>query len=429
MTSSLGGRAPSKDAAQGAPRPRPAFDLDAVRAEFPCLHQTIHKHPLVYLDNGATTQKPKVVIDAVSGFYARDNANIHRGVHELSQRATNRFEAVRETVRRYINGFETCEVIFTRGTTESVNLVAQAWGRAEVKAGDEIVISGMEHHSNIVPWQMLCEATGAKLRVVPITDDGELAMDELGRIISAKTKMVAIVHVSNALGTVNPVKEITDLAHRFGAKVLIDGAQAVAHAKVDVRDIGCDFYAFSGHKIFGPTGVGVLWGKKDILDRMPPWQGGGDMIASVSFEKTTYAALPNKLEAGTPHIDGVVGLSAAIEFVEKIGLDKIGAWEDILVKTATDELTKIPGVRIIGTAQKKASVVSFTIEGVHPHDIGTIMDRMGVAVRAGHHCAEPVMRRFKVPATARASFAFYNTLDEVDALVAAVQKVKEIFGV
>lgn len=429
MTSSLQGGKPSTDTAKSGSRPRPAFDLDAVRAEFPCLHQTIHKHPLVYLDNGATTQKPKVVIDAVSGFYARDNANIHRGVHELSQRATNRFEAVRETVRRYINGNETCEVIFTRGTTESVNLVAQAWGRAEVKAGDEIVISGMEHHSNIVPWQMLCEATGAVLRVVPITDDGELAMDELARIISAKTKMVAIVHVSNALGTVNPVKEITELAHRFGAKVLIDGAQAVAHAKVDVRDIGCDFYAFSGHKIFGPTGVGVLWGKKDILDRMPPWQGGGDMIASVSFEKTTYAALPNKLEAGTPHIDGVIGLSAAIEFVERIGLDKIGAWEDVLVKTATDELTKIPGVKIIGTAAKKASVVSFTIEGVHPHDIGTIMDRMGVAVRAGHHCAEPVMRRFKVPATARASFAFYNTLDEVDALVAAVRKVKEIFGV
>jgi cysteine desulfurase / selenocysteine lyase len=407
---------------------RPAgFDIDRVRAEFPILSIKVHKKPLVYLDNAATTQKPRAVIESQSRYYESENANIHRGVHALSELATREYEEVREKLRRLLNSRETREIIFTRGTTEAINLVAQTYGRKNVEAGDEVLISAMEHHSNIVPWQILCEEKGAKLKVAPIDDHGEIVMPELEKLLGPRTRIVAVPHVSNALGTVNPVAKIVALAHRAGAVALIDGAQAVAHLKVDVQALDCDFYAISGHKLYGPTGIGALYGKAKLLEQMPPWQGGGDMISSVSFEKTQYNVIPYKFEAGTPNIAGAIGLGAAVDYVTSIGLDAIAAWEHELVGYATQKLEEIPGLRIIGTAKEKAAVISFVIEGIHPHDVGTILDREGIAIRTGHHCAQPVMTRFAIPATARASLAFYNTKAEVDALVSGVKKVIEVF--
>jgi len=406
-----------------------ALDVKRLREDFPILHQTVRDgRPLVYLDNAATTQKPRAVIDAIRRYYERDNANIHRGVHELSERATAAYEGARALVQRFIGASSPREIIFTRGTTEAINLVAQSFARPRVRPGDEILISTMEHHSNIVPWQMLCEQTGAVLRVVPIDDRGDLVMDELAARLGERTRLLALVHVSNALGTVNPVREIVALAHERGVPVLLDGAQAVAHARVDMRDLGCDFYAFSGHKLYGPTGIGVLYGRSELLEAMPPWQGGGDMIASVTFEKTTYNTLPYKFEAGTPHIAGGIGLGAAIEYVNAVGLDAIAAYEAELLDYATRGVSSVPGVRLIGTARRKSGVVSFVVNGVHAHDVGTILDQEGVAIRTGHHCAQPVMERFGVPATARASLALYNTRDDVDALVAALRKVAEVFA-
>ena len=405
------------------------LDVKRLREDFPILHQTVRDgRPLVYLDNAATTQKPRAVIDAIRRYYERDNANIHRGVHELSERATAAYEGARALVQRFIGASSPREIIFTRGTTEAINLVAQSFARPRVRPGDEILISTMEHHSNIVPWQMLCEQTGAVLRVVPIDDRGDLVMDELAARLGERTRLLALVHVSNALGTVNPVREIVALAHERGVPVLLDGAQAVAHARVDMRDLGCDFYAFSGHKLYGPTGIGVLYGRSELLEAMPPWQGGGDMIASVTFEKTTYNTLPYKFEAGTPHIAGGIGLGAAIEYVNAVGLDAIAAYEAELLDYATRGVSSVPGVRLIGTARRKSGVVSFVVNGVHAHDVGTILDQEGVAIRTGHHCAQPVMERFGVPATARASLALYNTRDDVDALVAALRKVAEVFA-
>ena len=405
------------------------LDVKRLREDFPILHQTVRDgRPLVYLDNAATTQKPRVVIDSIRRYYERDNANIHRGVHELSERATAAYEGARALVQRFIGASSPREIIFTRGTTEAINLVAQSFARPRVRPGDEILISTMEHHSNIVPWQMLCEQTGAVLRVVPIDDRGDLVMDELAARLGERTRLLALVHVSNALGTVNPVREIVALAHERGVPVLLDGAQAVAHARVDMHDLGCDFYAFSGHKLYGPTGIGVLYGRSELLEAMPPWQGGGDMIASVTFEKTTYNTLPYKFEAGTPHIAGGIGLGAAIEYVNAVGLDAIAAYEAELLDYATRGVSSVPGVRLIGTARRKSGVVSFVVNGVHAHDVGTILDQEGVAIRTGHHCAQPVMERFGVPATARASLALYNTRDDVDALVAALRKVAEVFA-
>ena len=405
-----------------------AFDAERYRAEFPILTQQVHGKPLVYLDNAATTQKPRQVIEAIEHYYTADNANIHRGVHLLSQRATDAYEAAREKVRAFINAADTREIIFVRGATEGVNLVAQSYGRARLKPGDEILITEMEHHSNIVPWQLLCEQTGAVLKVVPIDETGELMLDEFHKLLSPRTRLVGIVHISNALGTVNPVKEIIDAAHAVGAVVLVDGAQAVAHATVDVRALDCDFYVFSSHKVYGPTGMGVLYGKRELLEAMPPYQGGGDMIRMVSFKKTEYNALPAKFEAGTPHIAGGIGLGAAIDYVTAIGLDAIAAYEDELLKYATRQALQIPGLRLIGTARDKAAILAFVLERVHPHDIGTILDHEGVAIRAGHHCAMPVMDHFAVPATARASFALYNTREDVDRLIAAIHRVHEVFG-
>lgn len=406
----------------------PPLDAARLREEFPILHQTVHGRPLVYLDNAATTQKPRAVIDALVAYYERDNANIHRGVHQLSQRATAAFEAAREKVARFLGAPETREIVFTRGTTEAINLVAQSFGRAHVRAGDEVLISALEHHSNIVPWQMLCAETGARLRVVPIDDDGAIRLDELSRLLGPSTKLLALAHISNALGSVMPVREVCALARERGVAVLIDGAQAVAHTAVDVRSLGCDFYAFSSHKLYGPTGVGALWARGALLDAMPPWQGGGDMIASVTFEKTTYNVVPHKFEAGTPDIAGVIGLGAAIDWISRLGLGAIAAHEHELLAYATAALRAMPDVRLVGTAREKAAVLSFVMEGVHPHDIGTILDQEGVAIRTGHHCAQPVMDRFGVPATARASFAAYNTLDDVDALVKAIHRVRELFA-
>jgi len=405
-----------------------AFDVARIRRDFPILHQRVHGKPLVYLDNAATTQKPQAVIDAISRYYTTDNANVHRGVHLLSQRATEDYENARVTVQKFINAAESCEIIYVRGATEGINLVAQTYGRANVGVGDEILISAMEHHSNIVPWQMLCEEKGAKLRVAPINDAGELLLDEYERLLTPRTKLVAIAHVSNALGTVNPVKRVIELAHARGVPVLVDGAQAAPHLRIDVQDLNCDFYVFSSHKVFGPTGFGVLYGKKEILERMPPYQGGGDMILSVSFEKTIYNSLPYKFEAGTPHIAGAVGLAQAIHYLFGIGFDAIMAYEAGLLAYATDRIGAIPGVKIIGTAREKAGVISFVMDNAHPHDVGTILDREGIAIRTGHHCAMPVMERFGVPATARASLAFYNTKEEIDTLAAAINKVREVFG-
>ncbi|MBL8170721.1 MAG: cysteine desulfurase [Acidobacteria bacterium] len=404
------------------------FDVERIRAEFPILTQQVHGKPLVYLDNAATAQKPQVVIDALERYYTEQNANIHRGVHYLSQLATREYEDARVKIQRFLNAAEAHEIIFTRGTTESINLVALSFGRKFVQAGDEIIISTLEHHSNIVPWQMLCEQTGATLRVIPINDAGELLLDEYERMLNPKVKLVAVAHLSNALGTLNPVQRIIELAHAQDIPVLLDGAQAAPHIKVDVRELDCDFYALSGHKLCGPTGIGVLYGKSRWLEAMPPVFGGGDMIASVTFEKTTYNTLPHKLEAGTPHIEGGIGLGVAVDYLTGIGLDRIAAYEHELLEYATELIGSIPGVTLVGTAREKASVLSFTIDNIHPHDIGTILDQEGIAIRAGHHCAQPVMKRFGVPATARASFAFYNTKAEIDALAVGIQKAIEVFS-
>jgi cysteine desulfurase/selenocysteine lyase len=397
------------------------------REHFPVLDQRVHGKPLVYLDNAATTQKPQMVLDAMNRFYQMDNSNIHRGVHELSERSTRHYEEARVKIQRFINAGDWREIVFVRGVTEAINLVAYTYGRRHVQAGDEIVISAMEHHSNIVPWQILCEEKQAILRIAPINQRGELLLDEYEKLLGPRTKLVSMVHVSNALGTINPVAEITRIAHRHGVPVFIDGAQAVAHMKVDVQQLDCDFYSLSGHKMFGPTGIGVLYGKADLLNKMPPYQGGGDMIRSVSFAKTTYNDLPYKFEAGTPNIAGTIGLGAAVDYIDEIGIDRIQAYEHELLAYGTGQLERIPGLRLIGTAREKASVLSFVLEGVHPHDVGTILDREGVAVRTGHHCAQPVLEWFGVPATTRASLAFYNTKQDIDALVAGIYKVKEIF--
>ncbi len=398
------------------------------RENFPVLNQRVHGKPLVYLDNAATTQKPQMVLDAMNQFYQADNSNIHRGVHELSERSTRHYEEARVKIQRFLNAADWREIIFVRGATEGINLVAYTYGRRNIQAGDEIVISAMEHHSNIVPWQILCEEKQAILRIAPINQRGELLLDEFEKLLGPRTKLVSVVHVSNALGTINPVAEITRMAHRHGAPVFIDGAQAVAHMKVDVQQLDCDFYALSGHKMFGPTGIGVLYGKAALLNKMPPYQGGGDMISSVTFAKTTYNELPYKFEAGTPNIAGTIGLGAAVDYIDEIGLDRIQNYEHELLAYGTAQLERIPGLRLIGTAREKASVLSFVLEGVHPHDVGTILDREGVAVRTGHHCAQPVLEWFGVPATTRASLAFYNTRSDIDALVAGIGKVKEIFG-
>lgn len=405
-----------------------AFDVHRVREDFPILTRQVHGRPLVYLDSAATSQKPQVVIDALTRYYNDQNSNVHRGVHYLSQLATREYEDARVKIQRFINAAESHEIIFTGGTTAGINLVALSYGRKHVHAGDEIIISALEHHSNIVPWQMLCELTGAKLRIIPINDAGELQMDEFAEMLNPKVKMVAVTHVSNALGTINPVKRIIELAHSHDIPVLLDGAQAAPHLKVDVRELDCDFYAFSSHKMCGPTGIGVLYGKSHWLESLPPVMGGGDMIASVTFEKTTYNSLPYKFEAGTPNIADAIGLGVAIDYLNEIGLDKIAAYEHELLEYATETIGAIPGVTILGTAREKASVLSFTIDGIHPHDIGTILDQEGIAVRAGHHCAQPVMKRLGVPATARASLAFYNTKEEIDALANAIYKVIEVFA-
>jgi len=404
------------------------LDPEVLRRDFPILHQEVHGKPLVYLDNAATTQKPQSVIDALVHYYEHDNANVHRGVHELSQRATNDYEDARVVVRNFLGAAAWEEIIYTRGTTESINLVTASWGRANVGTGDEVLISAMEHHSNIVPWQLLCEEKGAKLKVVPINDDGEFLFDEYEKLLSDRTKIVAVNHVSNALGSINPVREIIKLAHERGALALIDGAQAVAHMEVDVQALDCDFYAFSSHKIFGPTGVGILYGKQALLEAMPPCEGGGDMIKYVTFEKTVYNDLPYKFEAGTPNIADAIGLGAALHYVNEVGLEAIGVYEEELLAYATERVTAIEGVTLIGTARSKASVLSFNLDPVHPHDLGTVLDSEGVAIRAGHHCAQPVMDRFGVVATARASFAFYNTRAEVDQLVAALHKAREMLA-
>ena len=397
------------------------------RTDFPILKTTVQGKPLVYLDNAATTQKPQTVIDAESEYYANYNANVHRGVHTLSMHATDAYEAARVKVQYLINAARHDEIIFVRGTTEAINLVAQSYGRSRLHAGDEIILSQMEHHSNIVPWQILCQQTGATLRIVPINDSGELELDLYEAMLNERTRLVAVTHVSNTLGTINPVKSIIDMAHQYGVPVLLDGAQAIAHLPVDVQALDCDFYAFSAHKLYGPTGVGVLYGKAALLEGMPVYQGGGDMIRSVSFEETTYNILPYKFEAGTPNIAGVIGLGAAIDYVTGIGFDALALHEQSLLSYATPALTNVPGLRIIGNAHEKTGILSFVLEGVHPHDIGTILDREGVAIRTGHHCTMPLMERFGVPATARASFALYNTRQEVDALVGAVYKAQEVF--
>ena len=406
----------------------PWLDVQKIRADFPALQQKIHGQPLVYLDNAATSQKPQVVLDAIQRAYAWDNANIHRGVHELSVRATDAFEVSRRTVQQTLNAAHSQEIIFVRGTTEAINLVAHSYAGRHVCQGDEIIISAMEHHSNIVPWQVLCEEKGARLRVIPVADNGELLLDEYEKLLSSKTRLVAIAHVSSVLGSINPVQRMIEIARAWDIPVLLDGAQAIPHLKVDVRELDCDFYAFSGHKVLGPTGIGVLYGKKDLLESMPPYQTGGSMIESVRFEKTTYASLPEKLEAGTPHIAGGIGLGPALDYLNALGLDRIKAYEEDLLAYTTERLLGIPGLRILGLAKKKVCVLSFVLGEIHPHDIGTILDQQGIAIRTGHHCAQPLMDRFRVPATARASFSFYNTRDEVDRLAKGLLKVIEVFN-
>jgi cysteine desulfurase/selenocysteine lyase len=408
-------------------RPRAVFDVRRIRQDFPILQERVHGKPLVYLDNAATAQKPQAVIDTMVRSLAEENANIHRGVHALSERATKSFEDARTKVRRFINAADAHEIVFVRGTTEAINLVAQTFGRTRLTAGDEVLISALEHHSNIVPWQLLAEQTGIRLQVIPMTDAGELRLDQYEALLTARTKLVSLVHVSNSLGTINPVQEMVATAHARGIPVLLDGAQAVPHLKVDVQVLDCDFYAFSGHKMFGPTGIGVLYGKRALLESMPPYQGGGDMISSVTFEKSEYNIVPYKFEAGTPNITGAVGLGAAIDYLDGLDWPAVQAYEHELLAYGTERLARLTGVRILGTAASKASVLSFVMEHVHPHDIGTILDQEGVAIRTGHHCTQPVMERLGVPATARASLAFYNTRDEIDTLVAALGKVQEIF--
>ncbi|HEY6444589.1 MAG TPA: cysteine desulfurase [Candidatus Acidoferrales bacterium] len=404
------------------------LDIEKIRADFPILHQTVHGRPLVYLDNAATSQKPRAVIDAITRYYEGTNSNIHRGVHFLSEQATAEYEAGRQTAQKFVNAAHAHEIIFVRGTTEGINLVAQTFGRAQIHQGDEVLITAMEHHSNIVPWQILCDERGAKLRVAPINDWGELLLDEFARLLGPRTKLAAFTHVSNALGTINPVKRMIELAHGKNIPVLIDGAQAAPHIAVDVQALDCDFYTFSGHKVYGPTGIGVLYGKSALLNAMPPYQGGGDMISSVTFEKTTYNKLPYKFEAGTPDIAGVIGLGAALNYVNGLGIENIAAHEHELLAYATEKISALPGVSLIGTAKERAGVISFVVEGVHPHDVGTILDQGGIAIRTGHHCSQPVMERFGIPATARASFAVYNTFEEIDALVRGIGKVREVFA-
>ena len=405
-----------------------AFDVARIREDFPVLKQMVNGKPLVYLDNAATSQKPQSVIDTLVRYYTTENANVHRGVHTLSQLATDDYEQARTQARKFISAKEDGEIIFVRGTTEAINLVAQTFGRQKISQGDEIIISTMEHHSNIVPWQILCQEKGANLRVIPINDAGELMLDEYEKLINPRTKLVSIVHQSNALGTINPVEEIVQIAHQQGVPVLLDGAQAIAHVSVDVQQLGCDFYAFSGHKLYGPTGIGVLYGKAELPEEMPPYQAGGEMIRSVTFEKTLYNVLPNKFEAGTPNIAGAIGLGAAISYVNGIGMDRIFAYESELLQYGTERLSAIGGLTLMGTAAKKGSVLSFVMDGVHPHDIGTILDAEGIAIRTGHHCAQPLMDRFGVAATARASLAFYNTKEEIDVLVKGIDRVIEVFS-
>jgi cysteine desulfurase / selenocysteine lyase len=404
------------------------FDVEGVRKDFPALEQKIHGKPLVYLDNAATSQKPMAVINAITRFYMEDCSNIHRGVHSLSERATRDYENARIKVQKFLNAKDVKEIVFVKGTTEAINLVAQTFGRKFIAAGDEILISAMEHHSNIVPWQILCEEKSARLKVIPMSQSGELSINEYQKLLSPRTKLVSLAHVSNALGTINPVKEFTEIAHRQGIPVFIDGAQAVPHMAVDVQAIGCDFYSFSGHKVYGPTGIGVLYGKQKWLEEMPPYQGGGDMISSVTFEKTTYNAIPYKFEAGTPNISGVIGLGAALDYVTSKNIEKISQYESELMTYAISRMKNIPDIRIVGTPTHHGSVLSFMIADVHPHDVGTLLDQEGIAIRTGHHCAQPIMDFFEIPATCRASFAMYNTKGEVDLLVKGVERVKEVFS-
>ena len=420
MVQTLDSTAPAKTSS--------SFNVERIRADFPVLHQTVNGKPLIYLDNAASSQVPQVVIDRGSVYLEQEHSNIHRGVHYLSQKATTAYEGAREKVKRFINARESRECIFVRGATEGINLVMYGYGRKFIGEGDEIIISAMEHHANIVPWQMLCEETGARLRVIPMNDAGELLLDEYDALLNERTKLVGVVHVSNALGTINPVKQMIAQAHKYGVPVLVDGAQATPHMPVDMQDLDCDFYVFSGHKMYAPTGSGIIYGKAELLEKMNPFQGGGDMIKTVTFEKTTYADLPNRLEAGTPAIASQIGLGAAIDYLNTIGREQAAAHEAELLRYATERVSAIEGVRIIGTAKNKASVLSFVIDDIHPHDIGTILDQEGIAVRAGHHCAQPVMQRFKVPATARASFAFYNTKEEIDVLARTIERVIEIFS-
>ncbi len=408
--------------------PSPAYDLARVRADFPILSREINGRPLAYLDNAASTQKPLAVLDAIAGCYTGYYANVERGVHTLSQLSTEARERARETVRRFLNAPSVEEVIFVRGVTEGINLVAGSWGRRNVGPGDEILITGLEHHSNLVPWQLLAEDRGAVLRVAPLDDRGEVRLDEFERLLSPRTRIAAFAHISNSLGTINPVREMCGMARRAGAVTLIDGAQSAPHLAVDVQALGCDFFTFSGHKVYGPSGIGVLWGRRELLDAMPPWQGGGGMVRTVTFEKTTYAPPFHRFEAGTPFIEGAIGLAAALDYLTGLGLPAVAAWEGELLGLATERLLEVPGLRIVGTAREKAAVISFAMEGIHPHDVGTILDQEGIAVRAGHHCAQPVMARFGVPATTRASFGVYNTPEEVEALAAALRKTRELFG-
>ncbi len=405
-----------------------AYDVERVRRGFPALRQQVHGHPLIYLDNAATTQKPQTVMDAIQRFYLQECSNIHRGVHYLSQQATEDYEATRSKVRRFLNARQNREIIFVRGTTEALNLVAHSFARPRLRAGDEVLITHMEHHSNIVPWQILCQETGARLRVAPINDAGELIVEEFEKLLGPRTRVVSLAYISNALGTINPVRELVGMAHARNVPVVLDGAQAAPHLKVDVQELDCDFFTLSGHKMYGPTGIGVLYGKAELLEEMPPYQGGGDMIRSVTFEKTLYNDLPFKFEAGTPNIAGTIGLGAAMDYLEELGRENIAAYEQELLDYGTRALSRVPGLRMIGTAREKAAVLSFDLPGVHPHDVGTILDCEGIAVRTGHHCAQPVMDRFGVPATSRASLGVYNTREELDALTAGLRKVTEIFA-
>jgi len=404
------------------------FDVQKIREDFPILKTQVRGKNLVYFDNAATTQKPISVIERIQKYYLEENSNVHRGVHYLSELATKEFESARETVRNFINAESIEEIIFTRGTTEAINLVANSFGKTFISEGDEIIISEMEHHSNIVPWQILCEEKKAKLKIIPFDDNGDLILDELENLITGRTKLISVVHISNSLGTINPIKKIIEIAHSYAIPVLLDGAQSIMHTKIDVQDLGCDFFVFSGHKIYGPTGIGVLYGKKELLEQMSPYQGGGDMIKSVTFEKTTYNDLPYKFEAGTPNIEGAIGLKAAIDYLNEIGLEQISVYENELLQYATDKLSEIPQLKIIGTAKEKASIISFILENIHPHDVGTILDFEGIAVRTGHHCTQPVMQHFNIPATTRASFSFYNTKEEIDKLFSAIQKVIKVFS-